>query len=65
MNSMVRSTLERTEKLLNTHTQGIRGALIICGLMWRLYHAGDFYTNPDEALHYCGSWPAAWIRPEP
>jgi Dolichyl-phosphate-mannose-protein mannosyltransferase len=24
----------------------------MCGLLWRLCYASDFYLNPDEALHY-------------
>ena len=37
---------------MNTHTVGTGVAIIICGFLWRLYYAANFYLNPDEALHY-------------
>jgi hypothetical protein len=52
LKSMMRGWLEGTEAALNTHTRGIGAAIIICGLLWRLYYAADFYLNPDEAMHY-------------
>ena len=52
MRSILTSWLERTEAALNTHTRGVGAAIIISGLLWRLYYATDFSLNADEALHY-------------
>lgn len=49
---MLRRWLALTEARLNAHTRVAGAALAICGLLWRLHHASDFYLDPDEALHY-------------
>jgi hypothetical protein len=52
LNLMLETRLAPTESWLSAHTRLVGGALAICGLLWRLHYASEFYLNPDEAMHY-------------
>jgi hypothetical protein len=44
--------LQRSEDLLNRRARIVASIVAVCGLLWRLYYASDFYLNPDEAMHF-------------